>query len=80
MAEIPLQQKERRNTLPLLLIAIAVVALLAWYFLRTRDADGTTANADTTRTSSTTTITGARSAHAEVAHVLRVAGSREIAA
>lgn len=48
MAEIPLQQKEKRNPLPLILLALVVLALLAWFFMR--DRSDVTARADSTAT------------------------------
>lgn len=47
MAEIPIERKEGRNWLPLVLGALALLALL-WYFLGRRGDDTVAATADTT--------------------------------
>lgn len=50
MAEIPIERKERRNWLPLILLALLLLAILGYCFLRPRPA-GPVVGADTTRTS-----------------------------
>ncbi len=58
MAEIPLQQKEKRNPLPLILLALAVLALLAWFFMR--DRSDVTARADSTAATPDTSVRESR--------------------
>ena len=76
MAEIPIERKERRNWLPLLL-GLALLALLAWLFLRNRgDAPATTAAVtDSTAVGATTnTATGAVAGAAGAAGAAGTAG------
>ena len=40
MAEINIEQKKRSNLLPLIIVALLVIALLVWFFNRSRVADG----------------------------------------
>ncbi len=58
MAEIPIQRKESRNWLPLLLLGLLLLALLGYCFFRPRDTAPVAAGADSTRATTAGADTG----------------------
>jgi hypothetical protein len=53
MAEIPIERKQSKNWLPLIIGALVVLALLGWWASRNRD-NGTVTNASDTSATVTT--------------------------
>lgn len=75
MAEIPIQRKESRNWLPLLLLGLLLLAILGYCFLRPRDTTPVAAGADSTRTATMSADTTAGAAGAMATGAAGAAGA-----